>query len=504
VKILEAPRRRPAAWLASVVSLLILVVSARVSAQEPTLLSQGSGGVLELEGERRLEITGFRGTLSVRLGKERELRFAARAIGGEEGPVPVELWLDGQLLRLDPQEGTDPLVPLRIEVAVGPELDLGIDVSDCEIQLAGLHGAIDVRGSRIRLNARAIDGSLELAFDESSGTINGVSQGVRLEGRALDVRLENVDGPVSLAASGKSEIHAKGIRGVLEAEVEETELSVALVTGRLSLEVGAGAVTVDSCSGGGELRLAEAPLDLRGSSGAFHVETDAEVRFKGHDGPLSILGRGSAVRGAEAKGGPLEIETDGAEVRLEQVESKIEIRGSDLEINVTDCKGDLTMKTVYSTILVERCEVPVAVENEFGDIEIRGASKLVRVVSRDGNVTLAEFKGTADVKAEGPLVAIDWVSFTGEESSAVENARGDVRVTLPMDHRCQIDAQAPRGRVETDIDELTLSEDGHFAAGLLRGGRGAAPYVKRPSLRLKSTSGDLYLHAGAAAAEAGP
>jgi hypothetical protein len=97
------------------------VMSSAVAAQEPLLLSEDAGGILELEGERGLEISGFHGSVLVRPGKERELRFAARAVDDKTAERPVQLWLEGTTLRLTPVEGASN-VPVRLEVAVAPTL----------------------------------------------------------------------------------------------------------------------------------------------------------------------------------------------------------------------------------------------------------------------------------------------------------------------------------------------------------------------------------------------
>ena len=90
-----------------------------------------------------------------------------------------------------------------------------------------------------------------------------------------------------------------------------------------------------------------------------------------------------------------------------------------------------------------------------------------------------------------------WASLKGSERSSVENTAGDVKIQLPADARCRIDAQAPHGRIATDLEGVTVSEDGHSASGLLLGGRGRATYVKQPALRLRS-AGDLHLYSSGA------
>ncbi len=66
----------------------------------------------------------------------------------------------------------------------------------------------------------------------------------------------------------------------------------------------------------------------------------------------------------------------------------------------------------------------------------------------------------------------------------MENSRGDVRVSLPPKFRCRIDASAPHGRIQTDLEDLRVTDDGHHASGILLGGQRSAAQVKKPTIRL--------------------
>ena len=463
-------------------------------AQEPLLLSEDAGGILALEGERELEISEIHGSILVRPGKEGELRFAARDVSDRTAERPVALCLDGKTLRLTPLEGA-PDLPLRLEVALPPRLEAHLEVSDSKVQLTGLKGTTEVRGERLELTGRMFDGSLDLDVKESSIHVIGVSEELNIEGEDLYARLENVT-YLSLTLDG-GEVHVNRVLGEVDADVENTDLTVDGVSGRLRVRASGGTLAIAGCAGGAELELVESPLDLRLTKGTIDVETDSEVEFQGHEGPLSIRSRGASVRGSQASGGALLIETYGAEVRVEDFEASTTIRGDNLEVHAVSCKGDLTVDTAYSTVVVEKAENPVSIENEFGDVEVREASQLVQVVSREGDVRIDALKGPARVSGEGPEVAVHWSGMSGNETSVIENSRGDVRVSLPTNLRCQFDLAAPHGRVESDIGDVQISDDGHYAAGGLLGGGGRTPYVKRPTIRVTS-AGDLYFNGASA------
>jgi DUF4097 and DUF4098 domain-containing protein YvlB len=386
---------------------------------------------------------------------------------------------------------------VRLEVAVAPTLETRLEISDSKIQLTGLKGTTRVRGERLELTGRMFDGSLDLDVEDSTVHVIGVSEELSVEGERLHARLENVTYLSLTLESG--EVHVNRVNGEVDADVEETGLTVDGVAGRLRLQASGGALAVAGCAGGAELELVETPLDLRLTKGTIDVETDSKVDFQGHEGALSIRSRGAPVRGSQASGGALLIETNGAEVRVEDFEASTTIRGDNLEVHASSCKGDLTVDTAYSTVVVEKAESAVSIENEFGDVEIREASQLVQVVSREGDVSIDELRGPARVSGEGPEVAVHWSGMSGNETSLIENSRGDVRVSLPTSLRCQYDLAAPHGRIETDIRDVQVSDDGHYAAGALLGGGGPTPYVKRPMIRV-SSAGDLYFSEASPAA----
>ena len=471
---------------------IALATALPAGAQEPILLIEDAGGILELEGERRIEIVGLQGTLSVRLGAEGEIRFAARDPNDRSKKLPVALWLDGKGLRLTAVEGAED-VPVRLEVAVSPELDSRVEAANSQISLAGLHGTVRVSGERLAVTGRSLDASLEMDIDQGSVKIVRVSQDVTLEGRGLDAQLEGVKGALSLSLEGGT-LRLSQMAGEIDGELDETDFTASNVKQRVRLDASGGSVGLSVAEGGAQLRLIESPVALAQTQGLIEIETDAEVRFDGHEGQLIIRGRGASVYGKRASGGSVEIRTDDAEVKIEDFESATSIHGDNLRVRAAKCRGELSVLAVYSTIVIDEAENAVEVENEFGDIEITGATKLVRVSSLDGDVRLDQIKGPVQLTAAGAEVSVTWLSLQGSERSAVENTAGDVRIQLPADARCRIDAQAPHGRIVTDLEGVTVSDDGHSASGLLLGGKGRATYVKQPALRLRA-AGDLHLYA---------
>ena len=193
-----------------------------------------------------------------------------------------------------------------------------------------------------------------------------------------------------------------------------------------------------------------------------------------------------------ASGGLAEIETSNAEVILEGLEGATQVRGANLDVQITGSKGDLSVETTSSTLVILNPEGPLTLTNDFGDIRVEGAAKTVKIDSRDGEVRVLDLKGNAEIKAEGTEVEVVWTSLPGTQTSSVENSRGDVRVVIPARFRCRIDASAPFGRIISEMDDLRVTDDGHHASGIVLGKARPAAQVRKPTIRLNA-NGDVYI-----------
>ena len=344
---------KPLAWL------LAVGLACAAVAQEPVLLSEESGGILELEGERRLEIVGVNGLIVVRQGKPGELRFAARKSDDPKTERPVALWLDGSALRLAPAEGMKD-EPLRLEVSVSAELDTRIDVVDSTLNISGLAGRVEVSGERLVLTVRSIEAPVDLDLIDSSVQLVSVTEDVELEGVDIDGRIENVGGALTLNVE-TSDVRVRHLSGELDADIEDSVLAGDNLMASVRVQATGGSVSLFGCGAGARLTLSDAPLELRQTKGSIEIDTDSGVRFQEHEGPLTIRGHGATVYGVKMTAGALEIETSGAEVRLEDIEVATMIRGDGLDVQVTGSKGELTVSTTSSNVQIDKAETSVTV-----------------------------------------------------------------------------------------------------------------------------------------------
>ena len=89
-----------------IVACLVATFGWTANADEPTLIHSESGGFITLEGESRVRVSGLKGTVAVRTGKEGELRYEVRSLDKRREERPIGLWLDGNAFEIAPLEGT--------------------------------------------------------------------------------------------------------------------------------------------------------------------------------------------------------------------------------------------------------------------------------------------------------------------------------------------------------------------------------------------------------------
>jgi hypothetical protein len=108
-------------------------------------------------------------------------------------------------------------------------------------------------------------------------------------------------------------------------------------------------------------------------------------------------------------------------------------------------------------------------------------------------VHLLELSSSAQVEADGRSVEVTWVSIPSGVDNLIKNDGGDVVVRFLDGTGCRVTAEAPYGRVETDLPRVIVQHGGSSAVGYV----GAA---KQPNVTVKS-GGNIELLGSAANGE---
>ncbi|HXV76130.1 MAG TPA: hypothetical protein VD788_07400 [Candidatus Polarisedimenticolaceae bacterium] len=457
-------------------------LSGAVSAEEPVLLNDRSGGQIVIQAETELSIEGFSGTVAVRAGKSGELRYEIRALADRNQPRALALWSTKGVLRLVPIEppATEPLL---VEIAVPPALAVNVDLSDSKVEVSGLNSPVGVTGARLELDIRGIAGTVDLAVSEATVRIDGIAGDVSFEGESVRLDLRRVQGSAGLTVQG-GEVTLAEVSGETDADLGETVFNaVALVHGA-RVQAAGGRISLGQVSQQVELVVEGTPVEISGASGRVTVDSDSEVTLNEVQGTVILTGYGGVIRGT-ASSGPLEITIDDADVTLEQWQGKIDVRGDGLDLAMRQITGSIAAATTSSNFVIERVEGPVTIENEFGDVRVSGVSGTTKIVNRDGITVAADLNGQLDLHGSGERVEVSWAQLGSDANHVIENAAGQVVLRVPTNARCRFDVRSEFGEVNSQLPGVQVSDDGTFASGALGG-------AEQPTIQVRS-SGDVEL-----------
>ena len=453
---------------------MILIAAGHTPAQDPVLLAEEASGILALDNENRFSFTGSDVTLSVRVGREGEFRFAARARTNRREERPVALWLDGRTLRLARLEAevAQP-EPLVIEVAVSPGVDIAVELTDAVFTAHSVQADISLGGSDVDATFVAPAGSITVELENSTVNAKNVGGDVDLSGSGLEGKLEKIVG-FSTVALTNSSVNFTELGGGGEFDLQNSVVALVDCAGELRLDATGGSVELRGAANGADVRLDEAVLSLTQTEGDVVVDTNHEVRFTDIGGNLKITGFGGKILG-NGIAGSLTVSGNSAEVVVENLSGVSQIDGSDLAISAKTVRGDLALIVNSSTVVVEDAAAALTIQSEFGAVDVLRAAGDVKITARDGEVMVGGHRGNLEIRSNGPLVDVRWQLLPREKDTVIENSGGDVNLFFPRTAQCRVEAESSFGQVESSVDTVRVIDDGKRASGVI--GRSNKPLV---------------------------
>ncbi|MDX1390413.1 MAG: DUF4097 family beta strand repeat-containing protein, partial [Acidobacteriota bacterium] len=256
-----------------------------------------------------------------------------------------------------------------------------------------------------------------------------------------------------------------GNDGDVELDLDDVELEVDGSGGPFRLEARGGKAEITALGSGGEIRLEETPATLSGCQGDLDIESDAEIALRNNKASIHVMGYGASLRGF-AHEGLLEIVTRAADVILENVQGPVRVQGDGLHVSMQEIGGEVYVATTSSNINLRRMRAAVTVDNDYGDVTMGEVDGKIAVTNRDGNVVLEELKTEVEVEADGDDVRVSWASLDSNAGpSTIRNAGGGVSVVLPPNGGCTLRATSRFGRIESELADVIVSDDGSSAEG---------------------------------------
>lgn len=482
-----AVRAKGRRWLRAAVACGVSLGFVLASAgQEPEEIEEPvaieGAGILPVTTERRISIRGIEGEIAVRAGKPGELRFLSLSSADRRKELPVAIFVEGNRARIEPEKETSS-APRILQVAVPAEMEVSIESERSRVDVSGVQGGLEVRGSELRLDVRGVGGTVELSLVGSVAAIEAVSGDLSLRATGTELRAASVQGDGSLDADG-GRIELRSWKGALSADLDGVAFVLEEVAGAVELKARGGSIALSGAASGGTLSLAGTPLVLERCRGDITIETDADVQFRDMQASFHLDSYGGSLRGFKNEG-LLEARTRAATIALEGLSGPTRIAGEGLKVSLKTLAGETMLFTRTSEIAIEAVAGKLYVENEGGDVRIAQASAPVEIRSRGGSVRVAGLSAPVTIDSDGREVEVAWQTLAGGENSFIRNAGGDVRVVFPASGGCRVEAESEFGRIESDLPRLRLFDGGRQAQGFVG-------YASRPEVRIES-SGDVFL-----------
>lgn len=435
-------------------------------AQELQLLSEVSDGELALEGERRIELVGFEGTVAVRGGAAGTLRYACRSLDSRREQRSIGLYVEGETLILQPVDEND-VEPRLLEIAVPPELATSIFLDNSTVRVNAVQGDLQVEGRDLDVDVRGLGGSLELFQGGGKAYLLGVDRDVTIE--AVDIELDGRLIGATLSMDLKdSRGKVQEIPAASRIVLDKTALSIFASGGEIEIVSTGGQIELGRVFGTSRLELSETPLIAEDLRAAIEIETDAGVTLKDARGPVTLRAFGGEIT-AVGIAGDLSAELSGVKASFDRLQAGASISGDDLQLSLKNVRGNAQVRTSASNVEVENVNGELDLENDFGDVEVRAVERKVTLRVRGEDVSVTRLKGPLELRAEATHVRVGWIEL-GQGDSYVENTTGDVTAMLPPQGGCKLTLKSGYGSIVSSVPGLDVEEGEKSFNGSLRNG----------------------------------
>lgn len=196
-----------------------------------------------------------------------------------------------------------------------------------------------------------------------------------------------------------------------------------------------GAMTgqIKGATSGGDIRLADVngQVDMSTSGGdvsAGKVQGNANLSTSGGDIRLGTVA------------GEVQVTTSGGDISVENVGKMLKATTAGGDVTAGDVGGDATLTTAGGDVRVGKVSGSVKLTTAGGDIQLNGGNGTVAATTAGGDIALRNVSGSIKAKTAGGDITAELVP-SGEGTSNLVTAGGDIRLFLPENARARISAR---------------------------------------------------------------
>lgn len=173
---------------------------------------------------------------------------------------------------------------------------------------------------------------------------------------------------------------------------------------------------------------------------------------------VKVESRNGRVEVVEA-GGDVAVENRNGSVRIEKIGGDARISSRNGRVEAVDCAAEVYLMSRNGSAHATKIDGSVSAETRNGDVSVQDARGSVKMRSRNGSL---RYTGRVDANLD--------IEVEGD---------GSVRLAIPADSRFELDAEAVRGDVRSDLPVRETS----------------ASSGRRPTVRLRTVNGSIKIEA---------
>lgn len=248
---------------------------------------------------------------------------------------------------------------------------------------------VEINNSYGAVSASNIDSPLTVKVNYGRASIDGVTGDVAMSLAYSDFDLANVNGNAAIGGARRAQVN--GIQGALK------------------LSASKGSVVVRDIAQETEINAPFCNIAAQNLQSAASIKTE--------HGSVKV-----------ARAGDVGIDAPYSDVQAEEIRGDLNITSSNSDIRLRSIAGEATVSAQRSAVMADDMRGGVEIETSHGGVTVRNFYSVLRVQTSHRDVTL--------VSSSQPKADIE-----------VENAFGEIRLTLPESSQFQIDAESENGRV---------------------------------------------------------
>lgn len=342
------------------------------------------------------------------------------------------------------------------------EVDLPLSPGQT-LAVATRHGDVRASANTDRSGSRAtVKLTMRARTDEEAAQVLARYE-VRTETTANGLALSLQGEPLQIDEGGQSVTMSPSSDFAIEA----------IVGVQLDLQSGSGALRVEGPFAGSKLDSRYGDVEVDGLRGPLVASTSSgDLALRGLRGSVEATTAYGKVDARDLDGEFVRIETRSGDLDVEAVRSKqVRLHTRYGTVDVTDVHGDLDVQSSSGAIDVDEAKGALLCSTRYGDVRAKGVFTAVDANSASGSVTVRALPGSTCTSA--------WKA---------ESGYGDVKVLVPDDFACELDAATRYGEAACEL-AVTMPAGASSKAKSLTGtvGRGG------PQVVLRSKSGDVRL-----------